>query len=78
MLEKELVNKLHNINTTNISYIQIRTIGLLDVFGKMLIDISYNDDTTECIELISPVPINVITEWLERNNLFDKTKLYKF
>ncbi len=78
MLEEELVNKLHNINTTNISYIQIRTIGLLDVFGKMLIDISYNDDTTECITLISPVPINVITEWLERNNLFDKTKLYKF
>lgn len=73
-----LTKKLNNINVTNIKTIQIRKIGLLDVFGKLIIDVSYLDGSKESIEVISPVPTDVITHWLEVNNLLDITTLYEF
>lgn len=74
----ELTNKLNNINVDNIKDIQIRKIGLLDVFGKLVIDVSYLDDSKQRIEVLSPVPVDVITKWLEVNNLLDITTLYEF
>lgn len=74
----DLKNKLNNIEISNISKITIRTIGLLDTFGKMIIDIQYKDNTNQHIEIISPVPTNIITNWLDTNKLLDKTILYKF
>lgn len=74
----ELTNKLNNINVDNIKDIQIRKIGLLDVFGKLVIDVSYLDDSKQRIEVLSPVPVDVITRWLEVNNLLDITTLYEF
>ncbi len=74
----ELTNKLNNINVDNIKDIQIRKIGLLDVFGKLVIDVSYLGDSKQRIEVLSPVPVDVITKWLEVNNLLDITTLYEF
>lgn len=74
----ELTNKLNNINVDNIKDIQIRKIGLLDVFGKLVIDVSYLDDSKQRIEVLSPVPVDVITKWLEVKNLLDITTLYEF
>lgn len=74
----ELTNKLNNINVDNIKDIQIRKIGLLDVFGKLVIDVSYLDDSKQRIEVLSPVPVDVITKWLDVNNLLDITTLYEF
>lgn len=79
MLQNDLRNKLHNIDTNNIKDITIRTVGLLDVFGKMIIDVSYNNGMeSESIEIISPVPVDVIKDWLNKNNLLDKTVMYQF
>lgn len=72
---KEILAK---VNTSEIKSILIRTIGLIDVFGKMIIDITYKDKTKQSIEIISPVPVNIITEWLETNKLLGKTIMYKF
>ena len=46
--------------------------------GKMIIDIEYNDDSNQSIEILSPVPTVTVTEWLDTNTLLDKTVLYEF
>lgn len=74
----ELTDRLNSLNVKNIKTIQIRKIGLLDVFGKLVIDVSYLDDSKDSIEVISPVPTEVITNWLEINNLLNLTTLYEF
>jgi len=78
MLDSDLRNKLYSIDLTDIKEVQIRTIGLLDVFGKMIIDVSYNNGAENSIEIISPVPVDIVKDWLNKNNLLDKTVLYKF
>ena len=76
--KEEVITRLKNISIKNIKQIQLRKIGLLDVFGKLIIDVSYLDDSKESIEIISPVPTDIITNWLEINNLLNITTLYEF
>ena len=78
MLETDLKNKLQNLSIKDIKEIQIRTIGLIDVFGKMIIDVSYTNNKSKSIEILSPIPVDVIKDWLDKNNLLNKTILYKF
>ena len=78
MSNQDLQKILDEVNIANIKSIVIRTVGLIDVFGKMIIDIEYNDDSKQSIEILSPVPIVTVTEWLDTNTLLDKTVLYEF
>nr|DAG39839.1 MAG TPA: hypothetical protein [Caudoviricetes sp.] len=66
------------IDNKNIKEITIRKVGLLDVFGKVLIDIKFNNNSEKHLEGISPVDTNAIKKWLERDNLYEKAKLYEF
>lgn len=78
MNNQEVKEILTKVNTSDIQSIVIRTIGLIDVFGKMIIDIKYINAKEQNIEILSPVPVNIITEWLETNNLLEKSVMYKF
>ena len=66
------------IDNENIKEIKMRKVGLLDVFGKREIDITYNNNSKKELVGISPVDTNEIKRWLEENNLLDKAKLYEF
>lgn len=66
------------LDNENIKEIKMRKVGLLDVFGKIEIDITYNDNSKKELVGISPVDTNEIKRWLEENDLLDKTKLYEF
>lgn len=66
------------IDNENIKEIKMRKVGLLDVFGKIEIDITYNDNSKKELVGISPVDTNEIKRWLEENNLLDKARLYEF
>lgn len=66
------------IDNKNIKEITIRKVGLLDVFGKILIDIKFNNNSEKHLEGISPVDTNAIKKWLEKDNLYEKVKLYEF
>lgn len=66
------------IDNENIKEIKMRKVGLLDVFGKIEIDITYNKNSKKELVGISPVDTNEIKRWLEENNLLDKAKLYEF
>lgn len=78
MSDKELTEKLNEVDISNITSIVIRTVGLINIFGKMIIDIYHNNDIEQTIEIQSPVPTKVITEWLDTNKLLDKTVMYEF
>lgn len=77
---REQINSktFYEIDNENIKEIQMRKIGLLDVFGKIEIDITYNDNSKKELVAISPVDTNQIIEWLKQNNLTDKARLYEF
>lgn len=66
------------IDNKNIKEITIRKVGLLDIFGKILIDIKFNNNSEKHLEGISPVDTNAIKKWLEKDNLYEKAKLYEF
>ena len=66
------------IDNENIKEIQIRKVGLLDIFGKIEIDITFNDNSIKKLVGISPVNTNQIQEWLEINNLCERAKMYEF
>ena len=72
---KEIIK---SIKVENILRIELRTIGLLDTFGKIIIDIFYKDTTKLNLEIYSPVDTRMITDWLDTNELLDITTLYKF
>lgn len=78
MSNHNLQETLDEINISEIKSIVIRTVGLIDVFGKMIIDIEYNDSNKQSIEILSPVPTDIITKWLDTNTLLDKTVMYEF
>lgn len=78
MSNHNLQEILDEINISEIKSIVIRTVGLIDVFGKMIIDIEYNNSNKQSIEIPSPVPTDIITKWLDTNTLLDKTVMYKF
>lgn len=66
------------LDNENIKEIVIRKIGLLDIFGKIIIDIKFNNNSEKHLVGISPIDTNQIKKWLEENNLFSKAKLYEF
>lgn len=80
MSKEEQINPktFYMLDNKNIKEIVIRKIGLLDVFGKIEIDIRFNDDNEKHLVGISPVDTNEIKRWLEENKLYEKAKLYEF
>lgn len=79
-MDKEEVNSktFEMLDNKNIKSIEIRTIGLLDMFGKIEIDITFNNNSKKCLVGISPVDTTQIQEWLKKDNLYEKAKMYKF
>ncbi len=79
MDEEEINSKTFAIlDNKNIKSIEIRTIGLLDIFGKIEIDITFKNNFQKHLVGISPVDITQIQEWLKKDNLYEKAKMYKF
>lgn len=78
--EREQINSktFYLIDNENIEKIEIRTIGLLDVFGKIEIDIIYKNKTKKELVGISPIDRQQIVQWLEDNKLYDKATMYQF
>ena len=78
--EREQINEktFYMLDNKNIKEIQMRKIGLLDVFGKIEIDIIYNNNSKKELVGISPFNTKLIEDWLTENNLLDKAKLYEF
>lgn len=78
--EREQINgkTFYMLDNENIEKIEIRTIGLLDVFGKIEIDIIYKNKTKKELVGISPVDRQQIVKWLEDNKLYDKAIMYQF
>lgn len=66
------------LDNENIKEIVMRKVGLLDVFGKIEIDITYNNNSKKELVGISPVDTNEIKRWLKENNLLDRARLYEF
>lgn len=79
-MEREELNSktLYMLDNKNIKQIEMRTVGLLDIFGKIEIDITFNNNSKKYLAGISPVDTDEIKKWLEENNLYEKAKLYKF
>lgn len=79
-MDKEEINPktFEMIDNKSIKSIEIRTIGLLDVFGKIEIDITFENNSQKHLVGISPVDTEKIKEWLENNNLYEKAKMYSF
>lgn len=78
MSKQKLIRELSKIDVQTVQSITLRTVGLISVFGKMIIDIEFTNETKTSIEIISPVPTDVIEDWLTKNNLLDKTLMYEF
>lgn len=66
------------LDNENIKQIEMRQVGLLDVFGKIEIDITFNNNSKKELVAISPVDTETIKKWLVDNNLTDKTRLWQF
>ncbi len=78
-MEEEITSKTFEmLDNKNIKSIEIRTIGLLDVFGKIEIDITFKNNLQKHLVGIAPVQTQDIKKWLEKDNLYDKAKMYKF
>lgn len=77
---REQINSktFYMLDNENIKEIKMRKVGLLDVLGKIEIDIIYNNNAKKELVGISPVDTNEIKRWLEENNLLDKARLYEF
>lgn len=78
--EREVINEktFYMLDNENIDAIEIRTIGLLDVFGKIEIDIMYKNKSKKKLVGVSPVDTRQIKQWLEDNKLYDKAIMYQF
>lgn len=78
--EREEINPktFYMIDNENIRQIKIRKIGLLDVFGKIEIDIIFNDNSIKRLVGIGQVNTNQIQKWLKTDNLYEKTIMYEF
>lgn len=79
-MEEEQINPktFYMLDNEDIKEIEIRTVGLLDVFGKIIIDITFNNNTKKRLVGISPVNTAQIKEWLEKDRLYEKAKMYNF
>ena len=67
-MDKEEINQktFEMIDNKNIKSIEIRTIGLLDVFGKIEIDIIFKNNSKKHLIGISPVDTTQIQKWLKK------------
>lgn len=72
------LTELYKVDITKITNIDITSIGLLEVFGKLTITIHLKGNSIKEFTFISPVPKQEIIKWLEDNNLLDKATLRKF
>ena len=79
-MDKEEINlkTFEMLDNQNIKSIEIRTIGLLDVFGKIEINITFKNNSQKHLVGISAVDTTQIQEWLKKDNLYEKAKMYKF
>lgn len=78
MTNIDKLNQLNQLDITKITEIKMTSIGLLDVFGKLCIEIQIDNNNNVEIEFLSPVPKQEILKWLEENNLLDKATLIQF
>lgn len=78
--EREQINPktFYMIDNENIRQIKIRKVGLLDVFGKIEIDITFNNNSIKRLVGISPVDTKQIQEWIKTDNLYEKAIMYEF
>lgn len=77
--EEEINSKtFYMLDNKNIKEIIIRKVGLLDVFGKIMIDIKFNNNSEKHLVGISPVDTDEVKRWLEKNKLYEKAKLYEY
>lgn len=74
---KEL-QRLYDIDTTQINNIELTSIGLLDSFGKLEIILQIKDNTRKGFSFISPVPTEHIIDYLTKTNLIDIATLRKY
>lgn len=66
--EEEINSKtFYMLDNKNIKEIIIRKVGLLDVFGKIMIDIKFNNNSEKHLVGISPVDTGEVKRWLEKN-----------
>lgn len=79
-MNKEEINQktFEMLDNKNIKSIEIRTIGLLDVFGKIEIDIIFKNNFKKYLVGITPIDTALIQEWLKKDNLYEKAIMYKF
>lgn len=79
-MNKEEINSktFYMLDNKNIKEIIIRKVGLLDVFGKIMIDIKFNNNSEKHLVGISPVDTGEVKRWLEKNKLYEKAKLYEY
>ncbi len=79
-MNKEEINSktFYMLDNKNIKEIIIRKVGLLDVFGKIMIDIKFNNNSEKHLVGISPVDTDEVKRWLEKNKLYEKAKLYEY
>ena len=72
------LTELHKVDITQITNIDITSIGLLEIFGKLTILIQLKNKSIKEFTFVSPVSKQEIVKWLEDNNLLDKATLRKF
>ena len=79
-MKEEQINPktFYMLDNKDIKEIDIRTVGLLDIFGKIIIDITFNNNTKKRLVGISPVDTAQIKEWLEKDMIYEKAKMYNF
>lgn len=75
---EETLNNLYKLNNTQIQDINITSVGLLDSFGKLIIQINMKDGKTKVFEMLSPVPTELFVKWLKETNLVDKATYRQF
>lgn len=74
----EELEQLKQLDTSTIEQVNMTSIGLLDVFGKLVVRIVFKDKTEKEITFISKVPLEEIKQWLIENNLVDNATLITY
>ena len=78
MNNEEVLHNLYKLDSTQIQDINITSVGLLDSFGKLIIQINDIQGKTKVFEMLSPVPTELFVRWLKENNLVDKSTYRQF
>ena len=78
MNNEEVLHNLYKLDSTQIQDINITSVGLLDSFGKLIIQINDIQGKTKVFEMLSPVPTELFVRWLKETNLVDKSTYRQF